>query len=174
MALLAFAFRYRSKPVAGWMIWWYLCSLITGFEILLRTSITNPFQAVALIAVLMLALVISWSVILSPLGLIWFLKVFVEPHPNEPPRRQVLVSYLKSGVKVILVWCAVTMGGAALGVALGLGSRALGEIYGWTATLEFNLGVRAALGVIGGTITGLAMTRASRHPESHTNEPITS
>jgi hypothetical protein len=163
IALLALAFRYRGNQVAGWVIWWNTGSLILGFELLLRTSINNPFQAIALSTAIIFILVIPLLVISSPFGIIWLLKVFVEPHPDEPPRRQVLVSYIKSTAKVIMVWFGVCAAGAVLGVAIGMGSRAVGEIYGWTTTMGFDIGARAALGVVSGTITGLALIRVSRH-----------
>jgi len=163
IALLALAFRYHGNQVAGWTIWWNMGALILGFELFLRTSITNPFQAIALSIITLLIVVIPLLVISSPFGIIWLLKIFVEPHPNEIPKRHLFVNYIKSTAKVVMVWCCVCAAGAILGVAIGIGSRAVGEIYGWATTMEFNIAARAALGAVSGTITGLVLIRVSHH-----------
>lgn len=162
LALPALASIYQGNQVAGWAIWWSILSLITGFELPLLIKETYPFQAVALSIAGLLIMVIPLLVIAGPFGIVWLLKVFVEPHPGEPPRRQILRGYIKSAAKVIMVWCGVCLAGAIVGVVIGMSSREVGETCGCTTTSEFNIGARAVLGIIGGAITGLALIRASR------------
>ncbi len=162
LALPALAVTHQGNRVAGWAIWWSILSLIVGFELPLLIKETYLSQAMALSIAGLFIMVISMLVIASPFGIIWLLKVFVEPHPGEPSRQQILRNYMKSVAKVIMVWCGVCMAGVIVGATIGMGSREVGEICSCTTTIGFNIGARAVLGVIGGTITGLALIRVSR------------
>jgi len=162
LALPALASTHQGNQVAKWAICWSIISLVVGFELPLLMKGTYLLQAMALSIAGLFIMVIPLLVIAAPFGIIWLLKVFVEPHPGEPPRQQILRGHMKSAAKVIMVWCGVCMSGVIVGVAIGMGSREVGEILGSTTTIGFNIGARAVLGVIGGTITGLALISASR------------